>query len=97
MKALGVDVIEVTEQSQFHGGFPTVKSPNPENAEALLQAVEKANAVGADLVLATDPDADRMGVAVRDGAGEMVLLTGNQIGTLLAEYRMSTKRGQCLA
>ena len=90
LKALGVDVIEVTEQSQFHGGFPTVKSPNPENAEALSLAVEKANAVGADLVLATDPDADRMGVAVRDGAGEMVLLTGNQIGTLLAEYRMST-------
>ena len=90
LKALGVDVIEVTEQSQFHGGFPTVKSPNPENAEALSQAVEKANAVGADIVLATDPDADRMGVAVRDGAGEMVLLTGNQIGTLLAEYRMST-------
>ena len=63
---------------------------NPENAEALSLAVAKADAVGADLVLATDPDADRMGVAVRGPDGEMVLLTGNQIGTLLAEYRMST-------
>lgn len=90
LKSLGVHVIEVAEQSDFHGGFPTVKSPNPENAEALSLAVAKANAVGADLVLATDPDADRMGVAVRGADGEMVLLTGNQIGTLLAEYRMST-------
>jgi len=90
LKALGVHVIEVAEQSDFHGGFPTVKSPNPENAEALSLAVAKADAVGADLVLATDPDADRMGVAVRGPDGEMVLLTGNQIGTLLAEYRMST-------
>lgn len=90
LEGLGVEVIEVPEQKEFHGGFPTVKSPNPENAEALAMAIAKANEVGADVVVATDPDADRMGVAVRDVNGEMVLLTGNQIGTILAEYRIST-------
>jgi phosphoglucomutase len=90
LRALGVEVIEVPEQMVQHGGFPTVKSPNPENAEALAMAIAKANEVGADVVVATDPDADRMGVAVRDVNGEMVLLTGNQIGTILAEYRIST-------
>ena len=86
----GVDVIEVPEQMEPDGRFPTVNSPNPENAEALALAIAKAEATGADLVVATDPDADRMGVAVRDDAGKLVLLTGNQIGTLLAEYRIST-------
>jgi phosphoglucomutase len=90
LKALGVNVVEVPEQEMFHGGFPTVKSPNPENAEALAMAIAKANEVGADVVVATDPDADRMGVAVRDVSGNMVLLTGNQIGAILAEYRIST-------
>jgi phosphoglucomutase len=90
MKKLGVEVIGVSEQMEPDGRFPTVKSPNPENAEALEMAIAQANESGADVVLATDPDADRMGVAVRDRSGEMVLLTGNQIGTLLAEYRIST-------
>ena len=90
LKKLGVEVIEVPEQMQPDGRFPTVKSPNPENAEALEMAIAKANETKADVVLATDPDADRMGVAVRSRAGEMVLLSGNQIGTLLAEYRIST-------
>jgi phosphoglucomutase len=90
LKKLGVEVIGVPEQMEPDGRFPTVKSPNPENAEALAMAIAKANEVGADVVMATDPDADRMGVAVRNRAGEMVLLTGNQIGTLLAEYRIST-------
>jgi len=90
LKKLGVEVIEVPEQMEPDGRFPTVKSPNPENAEALSMAIAKANETGADAVIATDPDADRMGVAVRNRAGEMVLLTGNQIGTLLAEYRIST-------
>jgi phosphoglucomutase len=90
LKQLGVEVIEVPEQMAPDGRFPTVKSPNPENAEALEMAIARANETGADVVLATDPDADRMGVAVRNRAGEMVLLTGNQIGTLLAEYRIST-------
>ena len=90
LRKLGVDVIEVPEQMEPDGRFPTVDSPNPENAEALALAIAKAEATGADLVVATDPDADRMGVAVRDDAGRLVLLTGNQIGTLLAEYRIST-------
>ena len=83
-------MIEVPEQSIQDSRFPTVKSPNPENAEALEMAIAKANETGADVVIATDPDADRMGVAVRNENGEMVLLNGNQIGTLLAEYRIST-------
>jgi phosphoglucomutase len=90
LKKLGVEVIEVPEQSVQDSRFPTVKSPNPENAEALAMAIAKADECGADVVIATDPDADRMGVAVRDTEGKMVLLTGNQIGTILAEYRIST-------
>ncbi len=90
LRKLGVEVIEVPEQMEPDGCFPTVKSPNPENAEALAMAIAKANETDTDVVIATDPDADRMGVAVRDRAGKMVLLTGNQIGTLLAEYRIST-------
>jgi phosphoglucomutase len=90
LRKIGVEVIEVTEQMEPDGRFPTVKSPNPENAEALAMAIAKANETETDVVIATDPDADRMGVAVRDRAGKMVLLTGNQIGTLLAEYRIST-------
>jgi phosphoglucomutase len=90
LRKLGVEVIEVPEQMEPDGRFPTVKSPNPENAEALAMAIVRANETGAEVVIATDPDADRMGVAVRDRSGEMVLLTGNQIGTLLAEYRIST-------
>lgn len=89
LQGYGVEVIEVEAQAQMDGRFPTVKSPNPENAEALQLAIEKAEAVGADLVLATDPDCDRMGMAVRDDAGKMVLFTGNMIGSVLAEYRVS--------
>lgn len=90
LKSLGVEVIEVPEQMKLDGRFPTVQSPNPENAEALKVAIAKANEVGADVVIATDPDSDRMGVAVRDGSGEMVLLSGNQTGTILSEYRITT-------
>ena len=90
LQKLGVEVISVPEQMEQDSRFPTVKSPNPENAEALAMAIARANETGADVVIATDPDADRMGVAVRDKSGDMVLLTGNQIGTVLAEYRIST-------
>jgi phosphoglucomutase len=82
-------VHEVQSQVAFDPRFPTVKSPNPENAAALAQAVALAEERGCDVVLATDPDADRMGVAVRNRAGKMELLTGNQIGALLAEYRLT--------
>lgn len=90
LRKLGVEVIEVPEQMEADPQFPTVKSPNPENAEALTMALAQAEETGADVVVATDPDGDRMGVAVRNPAGEMVLLTGNQIGAILAEYRIST-------
>lgn len=79
----------VEAQARGDGRFPTVKSPNPENAEALELAIKQAEAEKADIVLATDPDADRMGVAVRDAAGKMILLTGNQIGSIMAYYRCS--------
>jgi phosphoglucomutase len=79
----------VEAQAKGDGRFPTVKSPNPENAEALELAIKQAEAEQADIVLATDPDADRMGVAVRDAAGKMILLTGNQIGSIMAYYRCS--------
>jgi len=88
MESVGVNVVSVPEQSVMDPRFPTVASPNPENSEALEMALKKADEVGAELVLATDPDADRMGVAVRGKGGEMELLNGNQIGSLLAEYRI---------
>ena len=80
----------VPEQAIGDGRFPTVKSPNPENAEALSMGIKLAETEKADVVIATDPDDDRMGVAVRSRSGEMVLLTGNQIGSILAHYRISS-------
>lgn len=90
LKELGCDVQTVAEQDIQDGRFPTVASPNPENSPALAMAIDQANASGADIVIATDPDADRMGVAVRGEDGQMHLLTGNQIGSLLAWYRCSS-------
>lgn len=85
----GVAVTEVPEQAAFDARFPTVKSPNPENAEALALGVALAERGGHDVVMATDPDSDRMGVAVRNRAGRLELLTGNQVGALLADYRIA--------
>ncbi|MFI5337053.1 MAG: phospho-sugar mutase [Opitutales bacterium] len=85
----GVEVTTVPEQLAFDARFPTVKSPNPENAEALALAVALAEKEGHDVVMATDPDGDRMGVAVRNRAGRLELLTGNQVGALLADYRIT--------
>lgn len=87
---LGFDVLTVPEQDVQDGRFPTVASPNPENAPALAMGIELADKAGADIVIGTDPDCDRMGVAVRNDAGEMQLLTGNQIGSLMAWYRTKT-------
>lgn len=87
---LGFDVLTVPEQDVQDGRFPTVASPNPENAPALAMGIELADKAGADIVIGTDPDCDRMGVAVRNDAGQMQLLTGNQIGSLLAWYRTKT-------
>jgi phosphoglucomutase len=88
LKRLGFNFEVVEEQERFDPRFPTVKSPNPENAEALQMGVELAKKKNADLVIATDPDCDRLGVAVRNASGEMKLLSGNQIGSLLAYYRL---------
>jgi phosphoglucomutase len=85
---LGFRYFTVPEQDAFDGRFPTVKSPNPENAEALTLAMALAEKERADLVVATDPDADRMGVAVRNRAGALELLTGNQIGSMMVAYRV---------
>jgi phosphoglucomutase len=90
LKRLGFNFDVVPEQDHFDGRFPTVKSPNPENAEALTMAIDLAEKEDADVVVATDPDCDRMGAAVRTSNGKMKLLTGNQIGSLLAWYRTRT-------
>ena len=85
---LGVECIPVPSQMVPDGLFPTVKSPNPEYPEALRLGLELAEIEKADLVQATDPDDDRMGVAARDASGKLVLLTGNQIGSLIVWYRL---------
>lgn len=87
---LGFDVVTVPEQDVQDGRFPTVASPNPENASALQMAIDLAEKEQALALIGTDPDCDRMGVAVRNGKGEMQLLTGNQIGTLMGWYRIKT-------
>jgi phosphoglucomutase len=87
LKELGfTNVSTVAEQDQPDGNFPTVVSPNPEEAAALKMALEQAEKVGADLVMGTDPDADRVGIAVRNSNGELELLNGNMTGSLLVYY-----------
>ena len=81
----GLDVTVLASQEEPDGNFPTVKSPNPEDRAALTLAIEKAKEIGADIVLGTDPDCDRVGVAVKNG-GDFVLLTGNQTGALLVKF-----------
>jgi phosphoglucomutase len=94
LKGVGVEASLVVSQEKGDGRFPTVKSPNPENGEALAFGIEQAKKERADLVLATDPDADRMGVAVRNSSGEYELITGNQIGSLLSAYRIDRMRAK---
>ncbi len=87
LKRVGfTNIIHVPEQDINDGNFPTVVSPNPEEPAAMKMALEKADETGADLVLATDPDADRLGIAVRDNDGKMVQLTGNQTWSFLTYY-----------
>ncbi|WP_242927308.1 phospho-sugar mutase [Pontibacter vulgaris] len=76
----------VDEQAEPNGNFPTVVYPNPEEKEAMTLALKKAAAIDADIVLATDPDSDRVGIAVKNPKGEFVLLNGNQTGALLINY-----------
>jgi phosphoglucomutase len=80
------NIISVDEQDVVDGNFPTVKSPNPEEPGALKMAIAKAVEKGADLVMATDPDADRLGIAVRNKKGDFILLNGNQTCLLLVWY-----------
>lgn len=82
-----VNIVE--EQAVPDGNFPTVIYPNPEEKEALTLAIAKAEAIDADLVLATDPDADRVGIAVKNDEGNFILLNGNQTGSLLINYMLS--------
>lgn len=89
MRHFGLSPEFVEEQMQMDSRFPTVKQPNPEYAETLQMALSKAESVGADCLMATDPDADRMGVAIRTKEGKLKLITGNMIGSMLAEYRAS--------
>ncbi len=92
LKAFGfTNVYNVPEQDIVDGNFPTVISPNPENAEALEMAIKKAKEVDADLVLATDPDADRVGIAVKDLNNEFILLNGNQTASVLIYYLIKSR------
>lgn len=86
------NIIHVPEQDVTDGNFPTVRSPNPEEPDALKMAIQKASETGAELVMATDPDADRLGLAVKKSNGEFVLLNGNQTGVLLVYYILSQYR-----
>jgi phosphoglucomutase len=80
------NIYNVPEQDVVSGDFPTVHSPNPEETAALKMAIEKAEEVDADIVMATDPDADRVGVATKDNKGKFIILNGNQTASLLTHY-----------
>lgn len=86
------NIIHVPEQDIPSGDFPTVDSPNPENPSAMAMAIAKAKEVNADLVVASDPDADRIGCVIRDNSGEYQLINGNQIVMILLNYIMLRNR-----
>jgi phosphoglucomutase len=90
------NIYNVPEQDVVDGNFPTVVSPNPEESAALDMAIKKADEVGADLVMASDPDADRVGIAIRDNSGKLILVNGNQTASLLSYYLLSqwSERGK---
>lgn len=83
------NILNVPEQDVSDGNFPTIKSPNPEESSALAMAIQKAKDTNADLVMATDPDADRVGIVVRNNQGEYIILNGNQTATLLIHYLLT--------
>ena len=89
---MGITVNVVEEQAKPDTEFSTVRVPNPEEADTLKMGVELADKIGSDIVIGTDPDSDRMGIAVRNNEGEFVLLNGNQIGVLLANYIFLRKK-----
>ena len=87
LKRFGFEnVTTVKEQMMADGNFPTIRSPNPEEQDAMTLALEKAREIDADLVMATDPDADRVGIALKNAKGEFILLNGNQTAALLFYY-----------
>lgn len=88
------DLHIVEEQSEPNGDFPTVKSPNPEEPEALSMALQQADEIGADIVIGTDPDSDRLGVAVRDLDGKMILLNGNQTMVIMTAFLLENLKRQ---
>lgn len=97
LKRIGFDnVVVVKEQEMPDGDFPTVVSPNPENKEGFTLAVKYAKDCGADLIVGTDPDSDRVGILVKNAEGEYVTFSGNQVGALLTEYILSSlkERGE---
>ena len=92
LKTWGFQQVHIVQaQAEPNGDFPTVVYPNPEEAEAMSLALAEAEKQGADVVMATDPDADRVGVAVRDGAGKLQMLNGNQIACLLVDYVLKSR------
>lgn len=93
LKAIGfTNIINVPEQDVISGDFPTVVSPNPEEPAALEMAIKKAIETGAEIVMASDPDADRIGTAVRDNDGNMVLINGNQTLLLMLYYLLAQRK-----
>ena len=91
------NVTIIEEQAEPNGDFPTVKSPNPEEPEALTLAIKKAEEIGADMVVGTDPDSDRLGIAVRNLEGEMELLNGNQTMVLMTRFLLERHKSKGFA
>ncbi len=89
LKRMGYSVAVVPQEEMPNGDFPTVKYPNPEEADALKLAIQQAKDTKSDLVLATDPDCDRVGIAVKDHRGEFILFNGNQVGVILSHFLFS--------
>ena len=85
-------ILCVPEQMVIDGDFPTVKSPNPENKEGFHLAIDLAKKNGVDLIIGTDPDADRTGIVLKDAQGEYITLSGNQVGVLLINYVITAKK-----
>mgnify|MGYP001341599458 CR=1 FL=1 len=93
LESFGFKNVHILEsQAIIDGDFPTIKSPNPEEAEALMLAVEKAEEINADMVIGCDPDADRVGIAVRNNKNKLILLNGNQTAAVLFDYVLSQKK-----
>lgn len=93
LKAAGFTNVHIVEEQAIpNGNFPTVKSPNPEEPAALKMAMDLADEIGADIVIGTDPDADRLGIAVRNFDGKLVLLNGNQTNTVLVDYLLQQRQ-----